>query len=58
MSKYTRDTISGAAILADRAAVEQYMSKKDTEQALQSLVEEINSLRQQLQSLRTEIEKR
>ena len=55
MNRFIRDSGSGAAILADRHAVEEYLQKKTADETIDSLREELDRLRQDILQLKKEI---
>ena len=55
MNKYKRDENSGAAVLADRATVDEFLQKKSTVDTVEALKAEINRLRQDMEDLRNSL---
>lgn len=53
MSRYTRDTVNGSVLLIDKRAVDEYKQKKSVENEVQSLREEINILKAEMETLKS-----
>jgi cell division protein FtsB len=52
MMKYTRGA-NGAAILADHSRMQEYMEKKKNQDTIESMRQEINTLKQEMNELRS-----
>jgi hypothetical protein len=54
--KYKRDIRSGAAVLADKSAMRDYLQKKNVTDAMDAMKAEINRLQHDLQALKSLLE--
>jgi|LauGreDrversion4_2_1035121.scaffolds.fasta_scaffold2007161_2 hypothetical protein len=53
MNRYKRDTLNSAVLLIDKRVVDEYKQKKSIESEVQSLREEINILKTEMESLKS-----
>jgi len=53
MNRYKRDTLNSAVLLIDKRVVDEYKQKKSVESEVQSLREEINILKTEMESLKS-----
>jgi regulator of replication initiation timing len=53
MSRYKRDNLNSAVLLIDQRVVDEYKQKKSVESEVQSLREEINILKTEMESLKS-----
>ena len=53
MNRYKRDTMNSAVLFIDKRVVDEYKQKKSVESEVESLREEINILKTEMQSLKS-----
>lgn len=53
MNRYKRDTLNSAVLLIDKRVVDEYKQKKSVESEVQSLREEINILKTEMETLKS-----
>jgi hypothetical protein len=53
MSRYTRDMRNGSVLLIDKRVVDEYKQKKSVENEVQSLRDEINILKAEMETLKS-----
>ena len=53
MNRYKLDTLNSAVLLIDKRVVDEYKQKKSVESEVQSLREEINILKTEMESLKS-----
>jgi len=53
MSRYTRDMMNGSVLLIDKRVVDEYKQKKSVENEVQSLRDEINILKAEMETLKS-----
>jgi hypothetical protein len=53
MSRYTRDMRNGSVLFIDKRVVDEYKQKKSVENEVQSLRDEINILKAEMETLKS-----
>lgn len=53
MNRYKRDALNSAVLFIDKRVVDEYKQKKSVESEVESLREEINILKTEMQSLKS-----